>query len=72
MRVKPSIILVAVVLIFALRIEAGFGQEKETIKIDRVVVMQKLDEILSNQDDIFKRLDQIEQELAVIKVRASR
>lgn len=35
-------------------------------------VLQKLDQILANQDQLFKRLDVIDKELYIIKIRASR
>ena len=34
-------------------------------------VLDKLDHILANQDQVFKRLDAIDEELRIIKVRAS-
>ncbi len=35
------------------------------------VVIDKLDRILANQDQMFKRLDAMDEELRIIKIRAS-
>ena len=64
---KIFISLIAIVLIFALGIQLGFCAEGDTAK-----VISKLDEVLANQAEILKQFDGIKQELAIIKIRATR
>ncbi len=67
-------VLIATVLIFALGIQAGFSKDNEKGKAesDTSEIAQRLDEVLANQAEILKQFDEIKQELAIIKVRASR
>lgn len=62
-------ILLAAVITLSLQHGAA-ADNKETEQLKRMEA--KLDQILLNQSEIFKRLDKIEQELAVVKVRATR
>ena len=38
---------------------------------NNAAVLDKLDQVLANQEQVFKRLDAIDEELRIIKVRAS-
>ena len=64
------IVLVATVLIFALGIQMGLGKEESAL--DKSEIMRKLDKILVNQAEILKEFAEVKQELAIIKIRASR
>ena len=67
MRAKVFLVLLAAILIFALGIQLSFCAEEDTAKI-----ISKLDEVLANQAEILKQFDGIKQELAIIKIRATR
>ena len=69
---KILIVMTSIVLVLVLGPEVGFGREKEAQELSAGEVLRELDKILNNQDEIFKQLEEIKQELAVIKVRASR
>ena len=69
---KVFTILVAIVLIFALGIQVGLSKEREKPALDANRVMRKLDEVLANQAEILKQFEEIKQELAIIRIRASR
>jgi len=69
---KIVFVLVAVLLIFALGTELGLSKEKETAASDSAKIMRKLSEVLANQAEILKQFDEVKQELAVIKIRATR
>ena len=73
MEKKVIFVLIATVLIFALGTQTGFSKdnEKEKAESDTTGIVQKLDEVLANQAEILKQFDEIKQELAIIKVRAS-
>ena len=66
-------VLVAAVIIFViLGIESGFSQGEEKVNLEFTKIVRKLDEVLANQTEMFRQLNEIKQELAVIKIRASR
>jgi len=51
----------------------GFCKEKSMTKSDdTAVISEKIDEVLSNQQDIIKRLEDIRAQQDIIRVRASR
>jgi hypothetical protein len=64
-------VLVAVILIGAAGLRLGFCKEEDAT-IDTIGIMDKLDQVLDNQEKILKRFDKIQQELGIIKIRASR
>lgn len=72
MKGKVPIILVAAALILVLGLQIGFCQEKEEARLDAGTIIRKLNEVLANQAEILKQFEEIKQELAIIKVRASR
>ena len=69
---KIFIILVAAALILVVGLQTGFCQEKEEAQLDAGTIMRKLNEVLANQAEILQAFEEIKQELAIIKVRASR
>ncbi|MCQ9208644.1 MAG: hypothetical protein NG712_04620 [Omnitrophica bacterium] len=71
MKKKTVLILAATLLILALGMQTGFSQEQE-IELDARKIMHKLDEVLANQAEILEQFEEIRQELAIIRVRASR
>lgn len=72
MKGKIVFVLVAALLILALGTELGLSKEKETAVSDSAKIMRKLNEVLANQAEILKQFDEVKQELAVIKIRATR
>jgi len=69
---KVMLILIAALLISALGTQVGLSKEKEAAAIDTAEIMHKLNEILANQAEALEQFAEIKQELAIIKVRASR
>lgn len=57
--------------VFALK---GFGKEERTAEKeqDAASVSEKINEVLKNQQDIIARLEDIRNQLDIIRVRASR
>ena len=72
MKGKIVFVLIAAVLIFTLGTQLGLSKEKETAVSDTAKIMHKLNEILANQAEILKQFSEVKQELAVIKIRATR
>ena len=72
MKKKATLILIAMLLIFVLGTQAGFSKEKAETDFDAARVIGKLDQVLTNQAEILEQFEQIKQELAVIKIRATR
>lgn len=61
------------ILVFSLGAQGTcFSDEGETEQMDITRIMRKLEQITLNQEEIFKQFEEIKQELAIIKVRASR
>ncbi len=69
---KIIFVLVALALISALGTQVVLSKEKQAPALDTSKIVRKLDEALSNQAEILKKFEEIKQELAIIKVRASR
>ena len=69
---KIIFVLVALALISALGTQVVFSKEKQAPALDTSKIVRKLDEVLANQAEILKKFEEIKQELAIIKVRASR
>jgi len=69
---KIVFVLIAAVLIFTLGTQLSLSKEKETAMSDTAKIMRKLNEILANQAEILKQFSEVKQELAVIKIRATR
>ncbi|MBL7092053.1 MAG: hypothetical protein ISS24_01465 [Candidatus Omnitrophica bacterium] len=72
MKGKIVFVLIAAVLIFTLGTQLGLSKEKETAVSDSAGIMRRLDEVLANQAEILKQFGEVKQELAVIKIRATR
>ncbi len=72
MQRKVSIVLLAVVFISVMGTQAVLGKDKEDTAIDTVEIMDKFDAVLANQAELLKQIAEIKQELAIIKIRASR
>ncbi len=72
MKGKIVFVLVAALLIFALGIQPGVSKEEDAAVSDAAKIMRKLNEILANQAEILKQFSEVKQELAVIKIRATR
>jgi len=72
MRRKIVFVLVALALISALGTQVVLSKEKQAPALDTSKIVRKLDEVLANQAEILKKFEEIKQELAIIKVRASR
>lgn len=67
------IILAAATLVLAAGTQRALSQQnKQDTGEDTPQLVAKLDRILAGQEEILSQLDQIKQELEVIKVRASR
>lgn len=64
------LILLAALITLGLNNGTAAGENKDAGRFPQIEA--KLDQILLNQAEIFKRLEKIEQELAVVKVRATR
>lgn len=69
---KIVFVLVAALLILAVGIQVGVSKEEDVSGLDSARIMRKLSEILANQAEILKQFDEVKQELAVIKIRATR
>jgi Tfp pilus assembly protein PilO len=69
---KIFVVLITAVLVFTLGAQLGLSKEQEQSSPDAEAIMRKLEQVLSNQEEILKQNEQIKQELAIIKVRASR
>ncbi len=72
MQRKVFSVLVAALLILALGIQLGLCKQEEKAVSDAAKIMRKLNEILANQAEILKQFSEVKQELAVIKIRATR
>lgn len=73
MKKKLIFFLVVTVLIFGLGIQLGLSQDREKVKLDTTAeIMSKLKEVLANQAEILNQFEEVKQELAVIKIRATR
>ena len=72
MKGKIVFVLVAALLILAVGIQVGVSKEEDVSGLDSARIMRKLSEILANQAEILKQFDEVKQELAVIKIRATR
>ena len=72
MKGKIVFVLIAVLLILALGTQVGVSKEEDAAVSDSARIMRKLNEILANQAEIFKQFSEVKQELAVIKIRATR
>jgi hypothetical protein len=69
---KIVFVLVATLLIFALGIQPGVSKEEDAAVPDSAKIVRRLNEILANQAEILKQFSEVKQELAVIKIRATR
>ena len=72
MKIKAVPILIAALLIFALGIQPGVSKEEDAAVSDAAKIMRKLNEVLANQAEILKQFSEVKQELAIIKIRATR
>ena len=72
MQRKVFSVLVAALLILALGIQLGLCKQEEKAVSDAAKIMRKLNEILTNHAEILKQFGEVKQELAVIKIRATR
>jgi len=48
------------------------AETKRESKLDSTAIEKKLNEILSNQTLILKRLDELKEEVQIVKIRATR
>jgi len=65
--------ILIVVLVVCISLATGvFAQEKSESEIDIDQIVNKLNEVLDNQEKILEEFSEIKKELAIIKVRASR
>ena len=64
------LILLAALVALGLHNGTAAGENNDANRLPQIEA--KLDQILLNQAEIFKSLEKIEQELSVIKVRATR
>jgi hypothetical protein len=69
---KTIAALVVIVLILAVGSRVGLGKDKEPDQVDPVEILQRLDQVLENQQEMFRQFAAIQQELDIIRVRASR
>ena len=72
MKGKIVFVLIAALLILALGTQVGVSKEEDAAGLDTAKIMRKLNEILANQAEILKQFGEVKQELAVIKIRATR
>ncbi|MFH1782944.1 MAG: hypothetical protein ABH848_04950 [Candidatus Omnitrophota bacterium] len=66
-----SFLIVALISLgmFSLR---SFGKDEQGKKEENIAVSEKIDEILRNQRDIVNRLNDLRQQLDIIRIRASK
>ena len=63
--------LIAVIIVFVAMIFAGGSALAEDSRLN-VEVSRKLEKIIENQNQILDRLNAIEEEMRIIKIRATR
>lgn len=61
-----------VIIALVLSVAAVAEPPAATPSVSDPVVVAKLDQILSNQQELFRRLEAIDEELKIIKIRSSR
>gem|GEM_PF-1738963 len=67
-----SLLVVALISLSVFTLK-GFGKEQRLDNKGEIdVISEKVDEVLKNQQDIIKRLEDIREQQDVIRVRASR
>lgn len=69
---KAMAALVIIILILAVGSRVGLGKDKEQPQLNPAQILQRLEEVLSNQQEMFKQFEEVKQELEIIRVRASR
>jgi hypothetical protein len=69
---KAMAALVIIILTIALGSRVGLGKDKEEPQLDPAQILQRLEEVLTNQQEMFKQFEEVKQELEIIRVRASR
>ncbi len=69
---KVMAALVSIILILAVGSRVGLGKDKEEPQLDPAQILQRLEEVLTNQQEMFKQFEEVKQELEIIRVRASR
>ncbi len=74
MKHKIAFILIMAVLMVGWAARLGLSQEqqKQDSAVDTSEIVQKLNQIMATQQQILQEFNEIKQELAIIKVRASR
>ncbi|MFH1478907.1 MAG: hypothetical protein ABIG92_03930 [Candidatus Omnitrophota bacterium] len=69
----PFLLILAALISLGIFSVKGFGkEEKPKAQDSNLVISEKINEILKNQQDIVKRLEDIREQLDIIRVRASR
>ncbi|MBN3037859.1 MAG: hypothetical protein JW869_00410 [Candidatus Omnitrophica bacterium] len=64
-------LLLATLIIFALGLRMGICQDAGA-NGNVAKILHKLDQILANQEEIFRQFEVVQEELEIIKVRATR